>query len=152
LDAKERLTPKNAEYFSLIQHCKHTVGDITPLPGVYMYSFSMNHDAVQPSGGLNGSLINKVILRSTLIQPVPIAITNQTVLPTTVCVYKSTVFNPNPTPVPANLAVNTSDVITIITRGAENVIYDYTYTITGYVESYNVLRIVSGLANLVFAS
>jgi hypothetical protein len=152
LDAKERLNTKNSQYFGLIQHCRHTSGDITPLPGVYMYSFSLNNDIVQPSGGINGSLFNKVILRSTLIQPVPIAVTNQTVLPTTVCVYKSTVFNPSPTPVPANLAVRTSDVITLITRGAENVIYDYTYVVTVYVESYNVMRIVSGLANLVFAS
>lgn len=149
LDGKERFTAKNSSYFNYIQKYRHSSG--TYLPGVYMYSFSLNNDISQPSGVLNASQFNKMTLRSTLIQPIPIAITD-TNTPTEVCVYRNTVFNSNPTAVPVNLAVNPQDVLTIITRGKDNVIYDYTYVVTIYVESYNIMRVVSGLANLVFAS
>ena len=149
LDGKERFNSKNSGYFGYIQKYRHSTG--TYLPGVYLYSFSLNNDQTQPSGALNASLFNKISLRTTLVQPLPIAITN-TNTPTEVCVYRNTVFNSNPTAVPANLAVNPHDVVTIITRGKDNVIYDYTYVVTVYVESYNIMRVVSGLANLVFAS
>lgn len=148
LDGKERFNAKNSSYFGYIQKYRHSSG--SQLPGVYIYSFSLNNDMTQPSGTLNASLFNKITLRSTLIQPIPVAtIANA---PTELCVYRSTALNTNPTAVPVNAAVNPHDVLTIITRGKENVIYDYTYVVTVYVESYNVLRVVSGLANLVFAS
>jgi len=151
LDGKERFNTKNSSYFSYIQRYKHSTGAASMLPGVYLYSFSLNNDSTQPSGALNASLFNKITLRSTLIQPIPVAVT--TANPSTqLCVYRNTVFNPNPTTVPANMAVNPHDVIRIITRGKENVIYGYTYNVTVYIESYNVMRVVSGLANLVFAS
>jgi hypothetical protein len=148
LDGKERFNAKNSSYFGYIQKYRHSTG--AQFPGVYMYSFSLNNDNTQPSGALNASLFNKITLRNTLIQPIPVAIAENG--PTQVCVYRNTVFNANPTLVPANLAVNPHDVVTIITRGKENVIYGYTYTVTVYVESYNIMRVVSGLANLVFAS
>ena len=151
LDGKERFNTKNSSYFNYIQRYRHSSGAASMLPGVHMYSFSLNNDLVQPSGALNASLLNKITLRSTIIQPIPIALTNANT-PASICVYRNTVFNPNPTAVPANLAVNPHDVIRIINRGKENVIYGYTYNITVYTESYNVLRVVSGLANLVFAS
>jgi hypothetical protein len=149
LDGKERFNAKNSSYFSYIQKYRHSTG--TYLPGVYMYSFSLNNDISQPSGALNSSQFNKMTLRSTLIQPIPIEITD-TNTPAEVCVYRNTVFNSNPTVVPVNLAVNPQDVLTIITRGKDSVIYNYTYIVTIYVETYNILRVVSGLANLVFAS
>jgi hypothetical protein len=40
----------------------------------------------------------------------------------------------------------------INTSGNATVVFQYTYTVGAYVESYNYLRVVSGLANLVFAS
>lgn len=151
LDGKERFNAKNSSYFNYIQRYKHSSGSATQMPGLSMYSFSLNNDPTQPSGALNASQFNKITLRSTLIQPIPVAITSANT-PTQLCVYRNTVFNPNPTTVPANLAVNPHDIVRIIMRGKENVIYGYTYNVTVYVESYNVLRVVSGLANLVFAS
>lgn len=157
LDAKERFKTKNAPYFNLIQHYKHTQGATNLLPGIYSYSFALEQNAMQPSGALNASQFNKIILRMTLIQPAPTAITDPTQV-TQLCYYKNTVFNPNPTLVPVDpvtglpaIAVSPADTITLISRGKENVIYGYTYTVTAYVESLNVLRVVSGLANLVFA-
>ena len=169
LDAKERFKTKNAPYFNLIQTYKHTQGAANLLPGIYMYSFALDHNALQPSGALNASQFNKILLRMTLIQPTPTAITDPGQI-TQLCVYKNTVFNPNPTAVPVDangvpirtgpidpvtglpkLALSPADTITLISRGKENVIYGYTYTVTTYVESINVLRVVSGLANLVFA-
>lgn len=156
LDGKERLTPKPTSYFSLIQHYRHGSGAIHEMPGVYMYSFALDHNSLQPSGAINGSQFNKIILRNTLVQPLPNPIQpgGAGPQPVQLCVYRNTVFNNNPTPVPTTLMSSLSplDTITVIQRGKESVLYNYTYIVTAYVESYNVLRIVSGIANLVFAS
>jgi hypothetical protein len=161
-DAKERFQTKPLPYFSLLQMYRHTTGETPGLPGVYMYSFALDHDQYQPSGAVNGSLFNKVILRLTLQQPLPQASTS-TGAPTTsiVCVLKSTLFSQNPTIIPvANLTLrnpdgtlvyNPSDVVTVV-QGNDNVIFVYTYTVGVYVEAMNFLRIVSGLGNLVFAN
>ena len=161
-DAKERFQTKPLPYFSLLQMYRHTTGDAPGLPGVYMYSFSLDHDQYQPSGAVNGSLFNKVILRLTLQQPLPQASTT-TGAPTTniVCVLKSTIFSQNPTIIPAanvnlrnedgSLVYNPSDIVTVV-QGNDNVIFVYTYTVGVYVEAINFLRIVSGLGNLVFAN
>jgi hypothetical protein len=153
-DAKERFQTKPLPYFSLLQMYRHTTGNTPGLPGVYMYSFALDHDQYQPSGSANGSLFNKVILRLTLQQPLPQASTT-TGAPTTtvVCVLKSTVFSPNPVIIPpGQIALyNPSDLVTVV-QGNDNVIFVYTYTVGVYVEAMNFFRIVSGLGNLVFAN
>jgi hypothetical protein len=161
-DAKERLQTKPLPYFSLLQMYRHTTGDTHGLPGVYMYSFALDHNQYQPSGAANGSLFNKVVLRLTLQQPLPQASTT-TGAPTTniVCVLKSTLFSQNPTIIPAanltlrnpdgSLVYNPNDVVTVV-QGNDNVIFVYTYTVGVYVEAINFFRIVSGLGNLVFAN
>ncbi len=154
LDGKERFQTKPIPYFSLLQLYRHTTGDAPTLPGVYMYSFALDHDQYQPSGAINGSMFNKVVLRLTLQQPIPRSV-NTEGGPTTsvVCVVRSTVFSPNPVVVPAaqrNL-FDPSELVTIV-QGNDNVIFTYTYNVGVYVESVNFLRIVSGVGNLVFAS
>jgi hypothetical protein len=161
-DAKERFQTKPLPYFSLLQMYRHTTGDAPKLPGIYMYSFALDHDQYQPSGAANGSLFNKVILRLTLQQPLPQASTT-TGAPTTsiVCVLKSTLFSQNPTIIPVanlnlrnqdgSLIYNPSDVVTVV-QGNDNVIFVYTYTVGVYVEAINFFRIVSGLGKLVFAN
>jgi len=161
-DAKERFQTKPLPYFSLLQMYRHTTGDTHGLPGVYMYSFALDHNQYQPSGAANGSLFNKVVLRLTLQQPLPQASTT-TGAPTTniVCVLKSTIFSQNPTIIPAanltlrnpdgSLVYNPGDVVTVV-QGNDNVIFVYTYTVGVYVEAINFFRIVSGLGNLVFAN
>jgi hypothetical protein len=161
-DAKERFQTKPLPYFSLLQMYRHTTGNAPGLPGIYMYSFALDHDQYQPSGAANGSLFNKVILRLTLQQPLPQASTT-TGAPTTtvVCVLKSTLFSPNPTIIPAanvtlrnpdgSLVYNPNDLVTVV-QGNDNVIFVYTYTVGVYVEAINFFRIVSGLGNLVFAN
>jgi len=161
LDGKERFSVKPTSYFSLLQMYKHTTGNAPVIPGVYMYSFALNNDLYQPSGAINGSMFNKVILRLTLQQPLPTAaaIANQE----TVCVLKSTVFSPNPVVVTAAQLLLTNpdgtllyppDSIVSVVRnsGGENVIFAYTYNLGVYVEAINFLRITSGLANFVFAN
>jgi hypothetical protein len=161
-DAKERFQTKPLPYFSLLQMYRHTTGDTPGLPGVYMYSFALDHDQYQPSGAVNGSLFNKVILRLTLQQPLPQASTTTGAATTSiVCVLKSTIFSQNPTIIPAanvnmrnpdgSLVYNPSDLVTVV-QGNDNVIFVYTYTVGVYVEAINFLRIVSGLGNLVFAN
>jgi hypothetical protein len=162
LDGKERLSIKPTSYFSLIQMYKHTTGNAPQLPGVYMYSFALNHDLYQPSGAINGSMFNKVVLRTTLQQPLATAagVATQEI----VCVVKSTVFSPNPLIITAaqqalrdpvtGLPLYPPDSLVTVVRNTngDNVIFAYTYNIGVYVEAINFLRITSGLANFVFAN
>jgi len=161
LDGKERFAVKPTSYFSLLQMYKHTTGDAPVLPGVYMYSFALNNDLYQPSGAINGSLFNKVVLRLNLQQPLPTAagVASQQ----TVCVLKSSVFSPNPVIVTAaQLALTNPDgsllyppdsVVSVVRNtNGENLIFAYTYNLGVYVEAINFLRITSGLANFIFAN
>jgi len=160
-DGNERFKQKPASYFSLLQQYKHTTGaQPSTLPGVYMYSFALNNDQYQPSGAANGSMYNKVLLRVTLQQPLPNAVGSAA--QTAVCILKSTAFSQNPVVIPpADLLPQANgqylytpdQVLTVIqTVQNNNIIFTYTYNVNVYVESINYLRIVSGLANLVFAS
>jgi hypothetical protein len=146
----ERFYTKPSQYFSLLQSYRHTTGP--SLPGVYMYSFALNNDQYQPSGALNASLIDKLTLRMTLQQPLPEdTATGQT----QVCVLRSTVFNQNPTVIPPGQIglYDPSEVVTVIQNVRNGaILFKNTYNVSVYIESYNFLRIVSGLANLVFAS
>lgn len=153
LDGKERIQTKPLPFFSLLQMYRHTTGDAPEIPGVYMYSFALDHDKYQPSGALNGSMFNKVILRLTLQQPLPQSVTAAgTPTTTVVCVLRSTLFSPNPTIIPAGQIAlyDPSDVVTVV-QANDNIVFTFTYTVGVYVESVNFLRIVSGLGNLVFA-
>jgi hypothetical protein len=162
-DGKERFTPKPLPFFSLQQMYKYATGQITDLPGIYQYSFSLDHDQYQPSGAANGSMFNKIILRLSLQTPLPLSVTTDNAPTTTVvCVLTSTLFSPNPTVIPA-ADVNLTDpvtgrplyppgTITTVVQSNNNVIFTFTYDVGVYVESVNFLRIVSGLGNLVFAS
>ena len=162
-DGKERFTPKPLPFFSLQQMYKYSTGQITDLPGVYQYSFSLDHDQYQPSGAANGSMFNKILLRLSLQTPLPLSVTTDGG-PTTsvVCVLTSTLFSPNPVVIPA-ADVNLVDpktgkplyppgTVTTVVQSNNNVIFTFTYDVGVYVESINFLRIVSGLGNLVFAS
>jgi hypothetical protein len=160
-DGKDRFTTKNSNFFSLIENFKYTQGDTVELPGIYQYSFAIdpNHPT-QPSGSANGSMFNKIYLQHTLqVPPVNPALVNQTIPP--VCVVKSTVFNPVPTPVPTNATVppgpglpplfTPNQTIQIYQNQTTNgMVYQYNAVV--YVESYNYLKVTSGTANLVFSS
>jgi hypothetical protein len=161
LDGKERFAVKPTSYFSLLQMYKHTTGNSSQMPGVYMYSFALNNDLYQPSGAINGSMFNKVVLRLSLQQPLPTAaaVASQQ----TVCILKSTVFSANPVVITAaQLALTNPDgtllyppdsVVTVVRNtNGENLIFAYTYNLGVYVEAINFLRITSGLANFVFAN
>jgi hypothetical protein len=162
-DGKERFTPKPLPFFSLQQMYKYATGQITDLPGVYQYSFALDHDQYQPSGAANGSMFNKILLRLTLQTPLPLSVTTDGG-PTTsvVCVLTSTLFSPNPVVIPAadvtlrdpvtNQLLYPPGTITTVVQSNNNVIFTFTYDVGVYVESVNFLRIVSGLGNLVFAS
>jgi hypothetical protein len=139
---------------------KHTTG-VTPesLPGVYQYSFALDNDQYQPSGAINGSMFNKITLRTNLQQPLPASTTTTTT--TVVCILKSTAFSQNPVVIPpgqvnatnpdGSRIYNENDLLSAVqTNGT--IIFTFTYNVSAYVESINFLRIVSGLANLVFAS
>jgi len=153
-DGKERFQTKPLPFFSLLQMYRHTTGNAPTIPGVYMYSFALDHDQYQPSGAANGSMFNKVTLRLTMQQPLPLLVTPEGANTSTeVCVLKSTLFSPNPVIIPAaQRGLYAAGDLTTVIQNNNNVIFTYTYNATAYVESINFLRIVSGLGNLVFAS
>ena len=158
-DGKERIQTKPLPFFSLQQMYRHLTGQTPTLPGVYMYSFALDHATYQPSGAVNGSMFNKIILRLSLQQPLPLSVTGSP--SSTVCVLTSSLFSPNPTIIPAG-NVNLKDsagkplyppgTITTVVQTNDNITFIFTYNVGVYVESINFLRIVSGLGNLVFAS
>lgn len=156
-DGNQRFQAKPVGYFSLIQQYKHTTGgQPSTLPGVYMYSFALNNDQYQPSGAVNGSMFNKVFLNVSLQQPTPTsasAAQGGAAPTTTLCILKSTALSQNPLVITAgNQSLYTPDqLLTVVTQNGTT-LFVYTYTVGVYVESINYLRIVSGLANLVFAS
>ena len=158
LDGKERFSTKSTSFFSNLQHYKHHTGKATTdIPGVYSYSFALDHHTNQPSGHINGSMFNKTILRNTYVQP---PLTSLVATPTTVCVLKSTANNANPTvilnpnatdPDTGKPLYNPDQVVTII-RKSDAQTLQYSYNVRAYVESYNYLRVMGGTGNVVFSS
>jgi hypothetical protein len=154
IDGKERFNYKQTEFFNHIQNYRHHAGrTISDLPGIYTYSFALEHDKGQPSGHINGSQFNKTILRNTYVQP-PLANVLGINSPSNiVCVLKSTAGNANPTVIPPGL-VNTyspDQVVTVVNKTPATTLA-YTYNVRAFVESYNFLRVMGGIANVVFAS
>jgi hypothetical protein len=154
LDGKERFGVKQAEFFSNIQNYRHHDGKtIVDLPGIYSYSFSLDHDKGQPSGHINGSQFNKTILRNTYVQP-PYTPTTET----SVCVLKSTLGNQNPTVVDPNAVdangnplYSPSEIVRIVYTSYDKKLV-YTFNVRAYTESYNFIRVIGGIANVVFSS
>jgi len=160
IDGKDRFGAKQTEFFSNIQNYRHHQGTtIAKFPGLYSYSFSLDHGTNQPSGHINGSMFNKTILRNTYVQPPLALIGNNIVLPpTSVCILRSTANNPRPTIVNPNAIgpngkplYSPNDVVRIISKTDANTLA-YTYTVRAYTESYNYLRVIGGVANVVFSS
>ena len=164
LDGKERFSYKQTYFFSQLENYRHQKGRTsTDIPGVYNYSFSLDPYSTQPSGHINGSMFNKTLLRNTFVQPPLVTSTDPTnVPPAPICVLKATVNLPNPTIVNpgatgpnGQLLYAPQDVISIIpsTQVANAVkTLQYNYTVRAYVESYNYLRVMGGIANVVFSS
>ena len=163
LDGKERFSYKQTYFFSQLQNYRHQKGrTTTDIPGIYTYSFSLDHNSAQPCGHINGSMFNKTILRNTYVQPpfIPIDADPAQVAP--VCVLRSTLNNPRPTIVnPATLGpdgrllYSPQDVISIVPSSqVANAVktLPYNFTVRAYVESYNYLRVMGGIASVVFSS
>jgi hypothetical protein len=155
LDGKERFSTKTTDFFSNLQPYRHYTGK--DILGVYTYSFALDHHTHQPSGHINGSMFNKTVLRNTYVQP---PLTSVVSAPVTVCVLKSTAGSPNPTIVLNPNAVdpdtgkplyNPEQLVTIV-RKSDAQTLQYSYNVRAYVESYNYLRVLSGIANVVFSS
>jgi hypothetical protein len=163
LDGQERFAPKQTGFFDGLQMYRHQSGN--PMPGIYEYSFALDNDPSQPSGSLNGSMFNKTILRNTYILP-PYTSAAQGINPVTgqpiglICVLKSTAFSPNPVIVNPNatdaygrLIYKPGEVVTILNKNVvSNQVFQYTYNTRVYVQSYNFLRIIGGISNVVFSS
>jgi hypothetical protein len=153
IDGKDRFASKPTEFFTRIQNYKHSTGKANiDIPGIYQYSFALDHHTDQPSGHINGSMFNKIVLRNSYVQP-PLNLSVATG-DNSVCVLKNTLYSPNPTVINPN-AVNSpygpNDYVRIV-RKSDAQTLQYSYVVRAYVESYNFLRVMGGLANVVFSS
>jgi hypothetical protein len=156
LDGKERFAYKQTEFFSNIQNFRFHEGfSSAGIPGIYTYSFALEHDKTQPSGAINGSQFNKTILRNTYVQPPIVGGPTQ---PAVVCILKSTAQNPNPTVVNPNAVdqfgrplYKPDELVTVVQKGVSNTL-QYSFNVRAFVESYNFLRVMGGIANVVFSS
>lgn len=63
LNGHERFSKMKAEYFNLVQPYHHHTA--VPSPGIYVYSFAMHPELHSPSGTLNMSRIDNVVLSMT---------------------------------------------------------------------------------------
>ena len=149
----ERFGFKQTEFFNHIQNYKHHDGLANvDIPGIYTYSFALSHNSGQPSGHINGSMFNKTILRNTYVEPPLASVFGIQAEPDIICVLKSTANSPNPTRVnPADYANKPDQIVTIV-RKTEATTLAYTYNVRAFVESYNFLRVMGGIANVVFSS
>jgi Major capsid protein N-terminus/Large eukaryotic DNA virus major capsid protein len=158
-DGKEREVTKNVNFYREIENFQYSKGDTTGLPGINLYSFSLKPDEItQPSGSVNGSMFNRTNLRYTLLVPPTVA--TGVITQTPICVVKSSVFSPNPTPVPPGATVSPAPGIPpLISPGEVIQIYPQPtnldiqyggYLTTVYIESYNFLKVTNGQANVVF--
>lgn len=155
LDGKERESTKPASFYNALQLYRHTTGATpTTLPGVYCYSFGLNHDQYQPSGALNGSQFNQITLRLSLLQPLPASQGTVVIPPAPICVLKSSVSSGIIIPIPpADIGLyDPNDILSFVPAPTGDHTYTYTYTVKAYVESTNILRIMSGMMNFVFAT
>jgi hypothetical protein len=154
IDGKERFNHKQTEFFSHIQNYRHQTGrTIKDIPGMYSYSFALEHDKGQPCGHINGSQFNKTILRNTYVEP-PLAATFGIVSPPAeICVLKSTAGNANPTVIPTALigTYSSDQIVHLIQKTTSNTLA-YTYNVRAFIESYNFFRVIGGVANVVFSS
>lgn len=158
LDGKDRFNTKQTEFFSTLPYYRHHTGSgTTQLPGVYTYSFASDHHDQQPSGHINGSMFNRTVLRNTYVQPAYSAVPTSS---TSVCILKSTAGSPNPTvilnpnatdPSTGKRLYSQDELLTVITKSNAQT-FQYTYNVRAYVESYNFLRVLGGVANVVFSS
>jgi hypothetical protein len=157
LDTQERFATKQAEYFNEIQPYRYAKG--LPIPGIYSYSFQLD-TSDQPSGSLNGSMFNKTTMRNTLITPPYTTSVADGSGIITQCVVKSTVGFPNPIVVAdpnardqmGDLLYTPNQLVTIIKKSPNTTVYQYTYNVRAYTESYGFLRILGGIGNVVFSS
>ena len=65
LDGYDRFYVRNAPYFRLTQPYQHHTSVPTPPVYIYLYSFSMKPEQEQPSGSLNCSKIDDIVLSMT---------------------------------------------------------------------------------------
>ena len=100
-------------------------------------------------------MFNKPILRNSYVQPeFSVGLEATAVL----CVLKSTannanptVVNPNAVDVNGNPVYKPGELVTVIRKQGGQT-YMYTYDLRIFVESYNYLRVMGGVASLVFSS
>ena len=144
-DGKNREETKTVAFYDFLQLYSHVEG--APLPGVYMYSFALEHETKQPSGHANGSMFNTTLLRLSTLEPPTLPVRQGT----EVCILKSTALNPRPTIVVDPSLYSPEEVIYTINRTLTQTV-PYSFTVTAHVESYNFLRVTHGIANVVFSS
>ena len=122
LNGQDRFATRKGSYFNKVQPYQ-TIGSVVPA-GVYLYSFALKPAGRQPSGTCNFSRIDNATLSLT---------------------YKTCSVNGTDTIANVNAALYTSETITSNTATSLT-------ALNIYAKNYNVLRIMSGMGGLAYAS
>ena len=136
VDGYDRFDPRDSGYFRLVQPFQyHTSTDVKQF--IYLYSFALRPEDLQPSGSLNASRIDNMNLMLNL-RP-------DSDEPTTLTIP---VLGPNGEPLYSDAARTIPVTTTIVNpsyvpnRGKAHVVV--------YAKNHNVLRVVNGFAGLLF--
>ena len=122
LNGQDRFAARKGSYFNKVQPYQ-TIGSVVPA-GVYLYSFALKPAGRQPSGTCNFSRIDNATLSLT---------------------YKTCSVNATDTIANVATALTASETVTANTATALT-------ALNIYAKNYNVLRIMSGMGGLAYAS
>jgi hypothetical protein len=137
VDGYDRFDTRDSGYFRLVQPYQyHTTTDVKQF--IYMYSFALRPEELQPSGSLNASRIDNMNL---LINLRPDSNQPLTVTNPVLDADGNPVFDTTTTP-PTARTITVANPNYVPNRGKAS--------ITIYAKNHNVLRVVNGFAGLLF--
>lgn len=137
VDGYDRFDTRDSGYFRLVQPFQyHTATDVKQF--IYLYSFALRPEDMQPSGSLNASRIDNMTLVVNLRPD-----SNEEVLITRPVLdgNGNQIYDYNTTP-PTPKTYNTVNPQYVPNRGKAHIVI--------YAKNHNVLRIVNGFAGLLF--
>ena len=126
LNGNDRFSERDAEYFTLVQPFQHHT-NIPNSRGIHVYSFALKPEEHQPSGSLNFSRLDSVVMKMTL---------------------DNTGLVANPNTVEFD---NFGNYVRTIEAKSLTQVVKRASRVRFYAKNYNVLRIMSGTAGLAYA-
>jgi hypothetical protein len=142
----DRFDYKDSTYLSFLQPYLHHTNS---QPGINLFSFSLEPEKFQPSGAVNMSMINKVTLDfQTTVPPIDPEIYDVLQHDNTSGGKTQKIINSYGIQLDKYNSVSREHLSYV----KDKQIFEYTYNLRIYIVSYNILRIVGGMAGLAYNS